>query len=447
MMNFSRVVWSEGMHLGPHHFQAQNRYFEDCIHFAASSLWFAPYGFAGWALDSEALRNGTLSLVHARGIFPDGLAFHMPEYDVLPPARNIANQISPIRDSVTVLLAIPRRKPEGSNVSEPQSITNETRYVADIQSLHDENTGRDEKPVTLARKNFSLMLDDEVSDAVIALPIARVMRDGAGHLIVDPDFVPPCLNIGGSDRLMTMLRRLIEILEEKSATLFQAGGTGTRSFSQQELAKYWLLHAVNSNLAPLRHLYFAKRGHPEELYLALARLAGALCTFGLESDPRQLPLYAHEGLTDCFLALDQQIRIQLETVIPTNFLTVALLPAEKYIHIGKITDPRCLGRSRWVFGIEAKLGEVDLISKTPHSVKICSRAFIGKLVERALPGLALTHLPSPPPSISPRLEAQYFGVTKSGACWDHILETREIGVYVPGELTNPRIELFVVLEN
>jgi type VI secretion system protein ImpJ len=246
---------------------------------------------------------------------------------------------------------------------------------------------------------------------------------------------------------MTMLRRLIEILEEKSATLFQAGGTGTRSFSQQELAKYWLLHAVNSNLAPLRHLYFAKRGHPEELYLALARLAGALCTFGLESDPRQLPLYAHEGLTDCFLALDQQIRIQLETVIPTNFLTVALLPAEKYIHIGKITDPRCLGRSRWVFGIEAKLGEVDLISKTPHSVKICSRAFIGKLVERALPGLALTHLPSPPPSISPRLEAQYFGVTKSGACWDHILETREIGVYVPGELTNPRIELFVVLEN
>ena len=29
MKFLSRVVWSEGMHLGPHHFQTQSRYFED----------------------------------------------------------------------------------------------------------------------------------------------------------------------------------------------------------------------------------------------------------------------------------------------------------------------------------------------------------------------------------------------------------------------------------
>src|SRR5438876_2370130 len=121
-MHFSRVVWSEGMYLGPHHFQAQNRYFEDSIRFATSSLWFAPYGFGGWALDREALRNGTLALVHARGLFPDGLPFHMPECDTLPPARNIADDISPIRDSVIVMLTIPRRNPEGANVGDPESI-------------------------------------------------------------------------------------------------------------------------------------------------------------------------------------------------------------------------------------------------------------------------------------------------------------------------------------
>src|SRR5262245_7759138 len=276
MKHLTRVVWSEGMHLGPHHFQAQNRYFEDSIHFAASSLWFAPYGLVGWGLDAEALQNGTLALIHARGLFPDGLPFNMPECDPLPPARNIADLISPIKDSVTVLLGIPRRKPDGLNVIDAESAANGTRYTCEIRSLHDENTGRDEKPVKLARKNVQLMLDDELSDNVVALPIARVKRDGAGHFMFDADFVRPCLNIGGSDRLMEMLRRLIEILEEKSATL--GSSEGSRGFSPQELAKYWLLHSVNSSLAPLRHLYFAKRGHPEDLYLVLARLAGALCT-------------------------------------------------------------------------------------------------------------------------------------------------------------------------
>ena len=75
MKLLSRVVWSEGMYLGPHHFQAQSRYFEDSIQFATSSLWFAGYGLAGLQLDAEALHNGTVTLLHARGIFPDGLIF------------------------------------------------------------------------------------------------------------------------------------------------------------------------------------------------------------------------------------------------------------------------------------------------------------------------------------------------------------------------------------
>ena len=78
MKLLSRVVWSEGMYLGPHHFQVQSRYFEDSIQFAVSSLWFAAYGVAGLELDAEALRNGTVSLIHARGIFADGLPFNMP---------------------------------------------------------------------------------------------------------------------------------------------------------------------------------------------------------------------------------------------------------------------------------------------------------------------------------------------------------------------------------
>src|SRR6202795_1652712 len=100
MKALSRIVWAEGMYLGPHHFQAQNRYFEDSVQFATASLWFQAYGLSGYQLDAEALRNGTLSLIHARGLFPDGLIFHMPEFDPVPQPRPVADLFSPMHDSL-----------------------------------------------------------------------------------------------------------------------------------------------------------------------------------------------------------------------------------------------------------------------------------------------------------------------------------------------------------
>src|SRR6202162_2845175 len=103
MKNLSRVVWSEGMYVGPHHFQAQYRYFEDTINSATSRLWYQPYASCGFDADAEALRNGTVALIHARGVFPDGLSFHMPDSDSLPPARKIEESFPPTRESLTVM--------------------------------------------------------------------------------------------------------------------------------------------------------------------------------------------------------------------------------------------------------------------------------------------------------------------------------------------------------
>jgi type VI secretion system protein ImpJ len=451
MKHLSRLVWSEGMYLGPHHFQAQSRYFEDSVHFTMSSLCFAPYGLSGYELDREALHNGTLSLIHARGVFPDGLVFQMPDCDPLPAARNITELFSPIRDSLTVFLSIPPRRADAINFAAPNGGESPgTRFIAETLVLGDENTGRDDKPVQVGRKNIRLLLDSEITEELVSLPLARVRRDGSGHFIFDPNFIPPCLEIIASDRLMSMLRQLIEILEEKSAVLSQgkAGGGKTSSgWSGQEVANFWFLHCVNSSLAPLRHLFFAKRGHPEALFVELSRLAGGLCTFGLESHPRTLPLYDHQHLDECFDALDKHIRFHLETMIPTNCLSIPLTPAANYFWTGPVADQRCLGRARWILAIQSGIGEAAVISKTPQLVKVCSKEFVPKLVARALPGMALTHLPVPPPAVSPKLETQYFGISRAGPCWDHIVQTREVGIYVPGDIPNPEIELLVVLES
>jgi type VI secretion system protein ImpJ len=439
------------MYLGPHHFQAQARYFEDSIHFAASSLWFAGYGLAACELDVEAMNNGTLSLIRARGILPDGLAFEMPDCDPLPSARNITELFPPLADRLTIYLGVPAYRPNAVNCTPPEGSADvRARYSSDRQIVPDENTGRDEKPVHFGRKNIGFYLENEVSEDLITLPVARVKRSGAGRFIYDPDFIPPCLLLTASERLMGMLRRLVDILGEKSEAFQRAparGGDMSASFSQQEVASFWFLHCVNSSLVRLRNICFSKRGHPEEAFVELSRLGGALCTFGLDSHPANLPLYDHLHLEECFGDLDRHIRFHLETILPTNCVTIPLRPAGDYYFEGEVADQRCLGRARWIFSIRSRMGEADLIRITPQLVKVCSKEFVSKLVQRALPGMTMTHLPVPPSAVAPKVECQYFGLTKAGPCWEHIVKSREVGVYMPGEFPEAEIGLHIILES
>ena len=437
------------MYLGPHHFQAQSRYFEDSIQFATATLWYASFGLVGLELDAEALQNGTVSLIHARGILPDGLPFNMPESDAVPEARAVADLFPPTRDFITVNLAIPSRKPNGYNCALDQNGA-DARFVAQTYVLHDENNGGDERPVRLGRKNLRILIDTEPAGDLLTLPIARVKRDGSGHFVYDPDFVPPVLQVSASRRLMAMMKRLVELLNEKSAAVASdRRGTAKAGseYSTRDIASFWLLHAVNSSIPPLEHLLVAKRGHPEELFVEMSRLAGALCTFALDSHPRELPAYDHQNLTECFEKLERHIRLHLEIIRPTNCISIPLRPAGNYYWEGAITDQRCLGRSRWVFAIHSNMGEADLMSKTPQLIKICTPPFVRELVRRALPGLGLTHLPVPPSAISARVETQYFGISRTGPCWDHMVKSQQIGVYVPGEFPDPEVEILVVLDS
>lgn len=438
------------MYLAPHHFQTQSRYFEDSIQFALSSLWYKPYGLAACQMDAEALQNGTVSVLHARGLFPDGLSFDIPGCDPPPEARNIAAAFSPMRDAHTVLLSIPRWRSEGRNLLSGGDIREaDSRFVGETRMVADESHGRDEKPVELGRKNFQIVLDVEAPEGASTLPLARVRRDGSGRFVYDSVFVPPVLRIGASEYLMTMVRRLCDLLDEKSRAISEPrnrSGQAVGDYYRRDLAAFWLLHTIHSSLGGLRHQLLAKAGHPEELYSELARLGGALCCFALDAHPRDLPGYDHDALGECFDALERKIRAWLEVMVRTNCFSIPFSVAAPYFWTAAV-EPRYLENSRWILEIQSKAGEAALITGTPKLVKVCSDRFVPELVRRALPGMTLTHLPVPPPAVPARLEAQYFGIDKKGPCWEHIVQTRRVGVYVPGEFPDPHIELHVVMEN
>ncbi|MHB1223654.1 MAG: type VI secretion system baseplate subunit TssK [Gemmatimonadaceae bacterium] len=458
MRQLSRVVWHEGMHLAQHHFQAQSRYAEDAFHFALSQLFPFPYGLSAVTLDADALRNGTVSLLQARGILPDGLAFQIPDADPAPPPRELGEVFSPTQDSHVVHLAIPAFRPSGANCAIPGNVGGNgggngtgdqatPRFRLEPRRIVDETAGRDEQSVGLGRRNFSLLLDVELTADDVSLPIARVRRDGAGHLVYDAAFIPPLLQIGASERLLWLLRRLVEVLDIKGETIGgrrRADALG--EFAAQEVASFWLLHTIHASLPALRHQLETRHGSPEALFVELSRLAGSLCTFALHSHPRSLPVYDHDRLEETFGALERHIREHLEVVIPESCLSVPLARESAVLHAAPLPDQRVFGRSHWILGVRAAVTTGELAQRMPQYAKVCAHRFVLKLVERALPGLAMEHIAAPPPAISPRSDTVYFALTKAGPCWDTIVQTREIGVYVPDAVPGAEMELLVVLE-
>ena len=217
MTRLAPVVWNEGMHLAQHHFQAQSRYFEESIRFTLNQLCFQAAGFASVGLDQEALLNGVATLGHARGIMPDGTPFQIPEADPAPESLDVRPLFGPTEHQRLLYLTLPPHRPGAANCATDGDT--DFRYTVETRNLRDETTGLDERPVTVGRKNFTLTLEAEGESIELALPLARIRREGSGEFRYDPSFIPPCIQIGGSPRLLELLGDLLALLERKAQNL------------------------------------------------------------------------------------------------------------------------------------------------------------------------------------------------------------------------------------
>ena len=449
MRHLSRVVWNEGMHLAQHHFQAQNRYVEDSLHFALAQLVFAPYGFAGYELDAESLRNGVVQLVHARGIMPDGLAFDMPGSDAPPDPIRIDDAAAPITGSMLVSLSIPSfREGQPNTALNGETNAQMLRYRSHGLIRRDDATGRDERTISVGQKNFRLTVDASPTEGLVTLPVARVSRAASGQFVYDETYIPPVLQVGGSQRLLELLQRLVEVLDAKSDSMARGRRGSAGEFAAQEIASFWLLHTIHASVAPLRHLLLTRQAHPERLFVEMSRLGGALCTFSLDTQPRSLPRYQHEHLDECFGALDRHIRANLEIVAPGGPIVVQLARADASLWTGTITDNRALasGPSRWILGIRSSAPQHEVVRAAQQLVRVCTSRFLPKLVSRALPGLPLAHMPFPPAGISPRSDTTYFAIEKTGPCWETLLSDPNVGIWVPEAIPNVDVDLVVLAD-
>jgi type VI secretion system protein ImpJ len=447
MKQLKPVVWTKGTFLTPQHMQVQDRFLEDTLNFRLQALKFCPWGFRELSINTELLAEGQFALTRAAGIFPDGLLFDIPDADPSPPSKSLEEFFEPGTKNLDIYLAIPDYRQRGLNVSSLQN--GGTRYSAEVSEFRDENTGTGEKLVQIARKNMRLLAEVENREGSSVLRVANVERTPAGTYQLNPRFIPPLIEIGASEYLVGLLRGLLELLAARSTQLSAGRRQKNQSladFTASDIANFWLLYTVNSNYPVFAHLHESKRGHPEELYAAMVGLAGSLTTFSQKLRPRDLPLYLHDSLGSIFSELDEKLRTLLETVVPTNLVSLPLKQVQNSIYAAAIDYDKYLINTRMYLAVSAETSEEALIQRVPQLVKVCSATHIEHLVKQALPGIQLRHLSSPPSAIPVKLKYQYFALNQSGPAWEAVNRARNFAAYVPVEqLPNPTLELLILL--
>ncbi len=447
MKQLQPVLWTKGTFLTPQHLQLQDRFLEDSLNFRLQALKFCAWGFSEVVLDQELLADGQLAISRASGIFPDGLLFEIPASDQPPPSKALAEFFDPGVRDLDIYLTVPDYREKGLNVS-AVGRTGGSRYLAEITTVRDENTGTGEKPVQIARKNLRLLAANETREGSSGLRIANVQRTEAGAFRLNTRFVPPLLEVRASDYLLGLVGGLLEILSAKSSQL--AAGRRQKNlsladFTASDIANFWLLYTVNSHIPVLSHLLQGQRCHPEELFSALTALGASLTTFSTTIRPRDLPLYDHLNLSKVFTDLDEKLRVLLETVVPTNVVSLPLKHVNNTIYATAIEQDKYLNNTRMYLAISAETAEDSIIRKVPQMVKVCSATHIEQLISNALPGVTLTHLPNPPSAIPVKMKYQYFSLNQSGAAWESVTRARNFAAHVPGDFPNPQMELLILL--
>jgi type VI secretion system protein ImpJ len=448
MTQNQKVLWTEGLFLTPQHFQQWDRYYEGLIGSRIRTL--APFGWGAEELEFnvEALQNGVFEVLRCKAVLPDGLPLNVPDSDPPPPSRNFTSAFAPESERLSVYIGIPLLRSRAANLTaEGDGSDSMARYRPEEAAMPDENTGENPQPVALAAKNLRLLFGEDALQNHVAFKIAELRRTNEGRVVLEEGYIPPALCLSASKFLTDIVRRLYEILVAKSATLSEQRrqrSQGLADFTSSEVASFWLLHTVNSYLPLMMHYNWVQRLHPEQLYLAMARLAAELTTFVTEASPGDLPKYIHADLTTTFIELDRKLRVLLETVIPTRCVSIPLERTKESLYIGRIVDERLLTNAEFVLGVSAKLPETQLIERVPRKSKIASVDTINYLLGQALPGVILVAMPTPPGPIPVRMGFKYFRLERTGAYWNAISAARNICLYFPAEFPDLKLELFAV---
>lgn len=448
MSGYRRMVWTEGMLLGPHHFQQMERHLlgemEHRLDLALPWSW----GVRRLVVDEEALANGRFNVLELEAILSDGSAVRLPAIDPVPVGRDLSVAFTADRARLDVYLAIPEERPGTARVRPgKEGGAVDSRFRAETVRLADENAPGSDSEVAVAKANVRVLLSGESLDGYSTLRIAQLERSSAGTIQRARDWAPPALSIEAAGPAPSVLRFFLESLSAKSDVLKvqtrQVGGKV--QYGTSDVMLFWQVHTVNSFIPVMAHYQRTQQSHPYELYLVMAQLLGGLCTFAAERRPRDIPPYEHENLGATFRKLESLFRELIEISEVSRHERIPLAKVGDAMLKGEVSDDRLFQEGyKWFLSVSGPMAEDRIREELPGKITIGSSHNVEFLVRQALRGVSVAYTALPSSDFPIRSGHVYFRLESHGETWETVKEARAISIYLRGpELKELSFELIV----
>ena len=439
----SKVLWTEGLFLQPHHFQQSDRYAEALVGGLARRV--APYvwGVTELEIDDEVLKFGQFALKSCSGLTPDGAVFRVPQADDHPPALVVPEGI---KDCV-VYLSVPQRRKGALEVDMTGAEQSSARFRPSELEITD-TMGRDRKPVTIAvgklRLQFALGVDDLADRLVI--PVARIIEVRPDkEVILDKGFIPSCLDVRAAPSLIGFMRELEGLLGHRVKALAGRLSESGSTKGVAEISDFLLLMTVNRMLPVFRHLLAMENVHPAQAFRECVALAGELATFmAIEKTAPEFPPYQHDNLTTTWQPVIRILRQYLSSVLEQTAVSIPLDPRKYGISVGVIADRKLVTTAGFVLAVKADVPAENVRRHFAGQAKIGPVEEIRQLVNSALPGITLTALPVAPRQIPYHAGVVYFELDRDSTYWRKMTTSGGIAVHVSGEYPGLVMELWAI---
>jgi type VI secretion system protein ImpJ len=442
MSAYSKVVWSEGLFLQPHHLQQQERYLERYVEQRCRSLVPFSWGLSEVELERDLLAIGKLGLRRATGVFPDGTPMRMPDDDPLPEPLTIGEDV---RDQV-VFLAVPLRRAGSQDVDRALKADALARHGVREWEAHDATAAAGSSAVVeVGALHSRLLLASDLTPAYAGIPLAHVVeRRPDQQVVLEDRFIPTVLRSAAATRLATFMTELLGLLHQRGEELAARAGAVGRG-ATDELNSYLLLQVVNRYEALFVHLDESGALHPEALYCRCVEAAGELATFTTKSKRLPaLPPYRHDQLRESFEPVMAALRAAFAAATPYSAIPIPIEPRRYGVSVAVVQDKSLYDTAAFVLAAKADVPAEDLRRRFPSQLKIGPVEQIQNLVNLALPGVPLTPMPAAPRQLPFHAGFVYFELDQTAKLWVQMKTSGGVAIFVPGEVPGLEMEFWAI---
>lgn len=439
----SKVLWTEGLFLQPHHFQQADRYTESLIGGLARRV--APYawGVSALEIDHEVLKVGQFALKSCAGLTQDGTVFRVPDAEDHPPALDVP---ADTKDCV-IYLSVPQRRQGAAEADMSGAELSAARFrPAELEVTDTAGGGKKSAMLTVGKLRLQFALEvDDLADRLV-IPIARIIEVRPDkEVILDGAFCPSCLDIRAASPLIGFAQELEGLLGHRMTALSGRMAQSGSSKGAAEIQDFLLLMAINRTLPAIRHMMAIENLHPVHFYQACVSLAGELSTFmAPEKHPPEFAPYQHHDLTATFNSVIRVLRQYLSAVLEQTAVSIPLDPRKYGISVGVIADRKLISSAGFVLAVSADVPAENLRRHFGGQAKLGPVEEIRQLVNSALPGIPMRPLPVAPRQIPYSANVVYFELDGDNPYWGKITTSGGIAVHVAGEYPGLKMELWAI---